>query len=153
VMDHTILVSVLSSLFGGLVVAAANHFMTRRREHEQRRKEFVLKFLIEAWQNLEIGCRDDLDIHRKSQALEKAIADIQLFGSPAQIAMADKWAKEMVTKGVGGTTELLADLQKDLRRQLGLQDSPVKLFFFRLTPKSPKSPQGLVEIKFGQGQS
>ena len=150
-MNETIGLSLASSLIGGLVVAIANHFMTKRREREQRKREFVLKFLVDAWQNLEAGSRNEIDIHQKSKALEKAIADIQLFGSPAQIQMANTLAKEMVSKGSSGTTDLLADLQKDLRRELGLHPSPVRLFFFRLTPKIPKSSSGTEEVRFCSG--
>jgi hypothetical protein len=92
-----------------------------------------MRYLIEAWKNLEIGSRNETDIHRKSEVLEKAVADIQLFGSPEQIEMADKWAKDMVSKQSGDTTPLLRNLQDSLREELGLPKSP-RFFLFRLTP-------------------
>jgi hypothetical protein len=135
---ETIFTSLISAVVGGTVVAIITHALTIKREREQKKREFILKFLVEAWQNIEAGSREQTDIHRKSEVLEKAIADIQLFGSATQIAMADKWAKEMVSKNSSDSTVLLNDLRDDLRRELGLPDPARKLFFFRLTPKFPR---------------
>jgi hypothetical protein len=123
----------VSSLVGAIIGSAITHLLTVRRDRDQRRREFKLKYLIEAWKNLEIGSRNETDVHRKSEVLEKAVADIQLFGSPGQIEMADTWARDMVNKQKGDTTPLLKNLQDSLRQELGLPKSP-RFFLFRLTP-------------------
>jgi hypothetical protein len=86
---------------------------------------------------LELSSYDNVDLVKKSRALEKAITDIQLFGSANQIVLADRFAKEMTANNSANTTILLQALQTNLRKELGLEPAPMRLFFFRLTPKSP----------------
>jgi hypothetical protein len=140
----SILIPAASGLLGAVIGSATTHLFTRRRERDQKRQEFSLKYLIEAWQNLEEGSRVGTSIERKSQGLEKAIVDIQLFGSPSQIKLAKTFTDEMVSKNSSDTTVLLRDFQIELRKELGLQRSPVQLFFFRLTPIK-KSQEGKSE--------
>jgi hypothetical protein len=137
-----VLIPALSSIFGAIFGVIVTHRFASRRDRDQKRREFALKYLIEAWQNIEEGSREDVDIRRKSQLLEKAIVDIQLFGSPNQIQMAKRWTDEMVSKSTSPTTPLLQDFQHEIRRELGLKRSPVSLFFFRLTPlaQTPTQP-------------
>jgi hypothetical protein len=134
----SLIVSPAFALIGAIVGALLGHRLTRERDREQRRRELVLTYLIDAWKNLETGSRDNVDIHRKSEALEKAIADIQLFGSPEQIGMASEFAKSMTANSSANTTPLLSDLRDSLRLELNLKKAPT-LFFFRLTPRVPKS--------------
>jgi len=138
-MDQTIVFSFASSLIGGLVVAAANHFMTKRRDREQRKREMVTKFLIDAWQNLGAGSRDETAIHTKSKALEKAIADIQLFGSPEQIKLAKNFSIEMVQNNSGASTELLSDLQKRSLGSIGLTEVTCAAIFLQGNTESSKN--------------
>jgi cell division protein FtsL len=132
-----LLVTALVGLIGAAIGVVTTHFLTKRRDREQKRREFALKYLIEVWQNLELSSYDDIDIIKKSRALEKAVTEIQLFGSADQIRLADSFAKEMTANNKSNTTILLQALQTSLRRELGLEPAPMKLFFFRLTPKSP----------------
>jgi hypothetical protein len=131
-----ILVPALSGLVGALIGVIAGHLLTARRDREQKRREFAIKYLVEAWQNLELTSRQ-IDIVRKSQAMEKAIADIQLFGSPEQISLAQKFTQEMSAKGSSDATVLLQELQVSLRKELGLKKPPTKIFFLRVTPLLP----------------
>jgi hypothetical protein len=132
-----ILITAFSGLAGAVIGVAATHLLTKRRDRDQKRREFALKYLIEAWQNLELSSYDSVDVVRKSRALEKAVADIQLFGSPEQIQLAQKFSQEMTAKSSSDTTVILQALQNSLRKELGLAGAPCKLFFLRITPKFP----------------
>ena len=134
----SLIISPAFALIGAIIGALLGHKLTKERDREQRRRELVLTYLIDAWKNLETGSRDTIDIHRKSEVLEKAIADIQLFGSPEQIRMASEFAKSMTANNSANTTPLLSDLRDSLRLELNLKRAPT-LFFFRLTPRVPKS--------------
>jgi hypothetical protein len=131
-----ILIPALASLIGAAAGVVGAHFLTRKRDRDQKRREFALKYIIEAWQNLEVSSRDGVDLVKRSHAMEKAVADIQLFGSPEQIMMADRFAKEITTNSSSNTTIILQELQNDLRKELGLKRAPVRLFFLRITPKN-----------------
>jgi hypothetical protein len=132
------MISLLSSIVGGLIVAFVNHAMTKRREHDRSKHELNLKYLIEAWRNLSKGSRDDVEIWEKASALEKGIEDVQLFGSAEQIKMAQLMAQEMTTKGSSNTTPLLHNLRNDIRRELRLENVAEAEFFFRITPTIPR---------------
>jgi len=138
---ETIVTPLLSALLGGTIVAVVTHLLTSRRERQRNKREFNLKYLIDAWKNLNKGSRDDVGIHEKAPALESAIADVQLFGSPAQIRMAQKIAQEMTEANTSNTTDLLHDLRDGIRRELELEKAPEGAFFFRITPLTPRPGQ------------
>jgi hypothetical protein len=131
-----LLLPALSGLIGAMIGVVAAHLLTARRDREQKRREFAIKYIVDAWQNLELGSRQ-IDVVRKSQVLEKAIADIQLFGSLDQIKLAQKFTLEMSASGSSDTTVLLQELQDSLRKELGLRKAPTKIFFLRVTPMRP----------------
>jgi hypothetical protein len=134
----SVAIPALSGLIGAAIGVFATHRFATTRDREQKRREFALKYLIEAWQCLEEGSRPGLDVGRQAKILEKAVVDIQLFGSAEQIKLARQWTNEMVSKNNSQTTPLLRDFQQQIRRELGLQRSPEELFFFRLTPIGKK---------------
>jgi hypothetical protein len=53
--------------------------------------------------------------------IESAIADIQLFGSARQVALAESFAKEFASRRSTSLDGLLAELRDDLRKELELE--------------------------------
>jgi hypothetical protein len=142
-VDQTNLISTLTAattgLVGLIVGAFFTHMLASRRERAQKKREFILNYLIEAWRNIYIGSQDHVDIERKAPALERGITDVALFGTPKQIEMARTIAQEIVAKGSSNTTEILNGLRDDIRSELGLEKASNQPFFFSLVPKK-KSP-------------
>jgi ABC-type spermidine/putrescine transport system permease subunit I len=131
----SLLVSALSGFSGALVGVFLTHRFAIQRDREQRRREFVLTYMIEAWRNLDLGSRTDTEIKIRGPMLEKAIADIQLLGGASQITLANQISKEFSSKGTSNTTNLLNELRDGLRKELKLPAAPMKLFFLRITPR------------------
>jgi hypothetical protein len=65
--------------------------------------------------------------------LESAVADIQLFGSPRQVDLVQRFASDFAAKGGASLDELLSDLRTDLRAELSLEAVPEGVVHLRIT--------------------
>ena len=65
--------------------------------------------------------------------LESAVADIQLFGTPRQVDLVQRFACDFAAKGGASLDELLADLRTDLRAELNLEAVPENVVHLRIT--------------------
>jgi len=68
--------------------------------------------------------------------MESAVADVQLFGSPAQVTAAQKFALEMAEHGHASLDDLLLSLRNDLRAELQLEEVGGKLTYLRVASDS-----------------
>jgi hypothetical protein len=139
---ETIAASLASAVIGGAIGALATHLFALAREKRQKRRDLKLSHLIEAWRNISLGSQNHLDIETRAPALERGIADINLFGSRSQIELARAAAIAIVEKGEANTTEILNSVRSDIRQELGLENVKDTPFFFTLTPrtKMPSTP-------------
>jgi hypothetical protein len=96
------------------------YITTYRHNLKSKQKEIITNYLIEAYRNIEDGCGRNLTDEQKRK-MEKAIADIQLFGSPEQITAAKKFVAQMNNKSHDDPRILLITLRNDLRKELGLK--------------------------------
>jgi hypothetical protein len=90
-----------------------------RRELDHKRRDVCLQALIEAWRSLEratvAGIADD------APALDRALADIQLFGTPTQAAHAAQVAYSLDGgTGTPAVDDLLEALRHDIREEMRL---------------------------------
>jgi hypothetical protein len=110
VLLHT-LFAVVGRLFGQTV--------SGRRYVDNKRRELRVQFLVDAWRNLaRAGHRAALD---ERVALGQALADVQLFGTPAQADQAAEVARSLNETGHASLLdELLEALRADLREELRL---------------------------------
>ncbi len=105
------------------------HLSAIKRDAINKRKEIRIKYLIDAWRLLdEASNRSHNDLNKN---IEKAISDIQLFGSKTQIELAQKMAEDISSLGSGESLGLLIDLRKDLRKELDLETVPERFRFLR----------------------
>jgi len=112
------------------------HLLSARRDRANARRDRRIEFLIDAYRKLEfISNRASLD---DAAPIEKAIADIQLFGSAKQVQAAQAFVSEFAATRSASLDILLEELRKDLRAELQLEHIPGKLLFLRWTlpPKS-----------------
>jgi hypothetical protein len=130
----------LSAIVGGLIVAAVTHVLTRRREQSKLRVDKSMDPRIDAWRRIEaLNGRD-----QPLEAIEKAVADVLLFGTEREIQLVTALAKQLGTKGVTDLTPILVELRHNIRADLGLPQSSVKHFFFRAdAPKHGLEPYRL----------
>jgi Cdc6-like AAA superfamily ATPase len=126
-----LIVSVLVIVIGWGVI----HWLSQLRETQNKRREIITGFLIEAYRNIERGCGRDPFTDDQKRKMEDAIADIQLFGSVNQIESARQFADIMNEERGVDPRFLLAVLRNDLRKELDLPkagEDPRDIIHWRL---------------------
>jgi hypothetical protein len=107
------------------VVAVISWFvgswLAARRDRANKRRDLRVQYLVDAYRRLEAASHRPL-VPPYSSDLESAVADIQLFGSPIQVADAKKFALEMAELGQASLDDLLLSLRNDLRTELQLEE-------------------------------
>jgi hypothetical protein len=64
---------------------------------------------------------------------EKAVADIQLFGTPKQVELAQAFALGFAENGTHSLDPLLNELRQELRKELNLESVEPKIKYLRIT--------------------
>ena len=122
----TVVIAVLGWIIG--------HYVNSQRDVRVKRQETTTKYLIEAYRVLTHDInRRELTVERKIK-LENLIADIQLFGSSAQIKTAKDLVEEIVQKKDFSLDLLLNNLRDDLREQLKLEKIEGNVRWIRYDP-------------------
>ena len=125
----SVLVSPVIAIMGWFV--ANNHATKRDRRNKQR--DIRVQYLINAYRHLEAIASRGSDIDRYADNFESAIADIQLFGCPLQVQMAQELATSIASRSQDSSTgPLLLALRDDLRRELGLEKVGVEPVHLRI---------------------
>jgi hypothetical protein len=106
----------------------ANGVLTRRAARRQTRVEYLLS----AYRRLEAASNRGMTAEHEA-ALESAISDIQLLGTPQQVDLAERLAREIAATRAAGTGPLLEDLRATLRRELQLEKAPPRLVWLRMS--------------------
>ena len=112
--------------FGGAWLA---HLFSAKRVHANSRRTQRIAFLIDAYRRIESSA-NRLEASDPS-LYESPLADIQLFGTPRQVELAQEFAKSFATKKSASADELLKSLRQDLRAELALKKVPDRLIFLR----------------------
>lgn len=115
---------------------AVTHNFTRRRDVQNKKREIITGYLIEAYRNIEDGCGRGKQItDEQKRKMEKAIADIQVFGSKEQVSAAKRFAETMNKDSFADPRDLLVGLRGALRKELELEEasvSPEDIIHWRL---------------------
>ena len=119
-----ILLSAVSAIIGGYIV----HRFSLRQDKVFRKREFVLKHLVQSFELLENYIREP-----DPKKIEQAVTYIQLLGNSAQIKIAEIIIENLVTNSEADITPLVEQLRKDLRSELNLEpiDRPFRFLFFK----------------------
>ena len=106
------------------LVAVASWFagssLSARRDRANKRRDLRVQYLIEAYRRLSTATQRELNAEYFA-AMDSAIVDIQLFGTPNQILAAQTFAKHLADHRVAQVDKLLASLRDDLRDELKLE--------------------------------
>ena len=105
----------------------ASGILARRSHRRQMRTEFLLS----AYRRLDAASKRPLTSARRED-LESALADIQLLGTAAHVALAQKFVTEFASSKEADTTAILRALRISLRRELLLDDVAPELKFLRV---------------------
>lgn len=124
-------------LVAGVLVAVAgwlvNEYFTRRSV----RRNLRIEYLLSAYRRLEQASNRTMSGDHET-ALEEAISDIQLLGSPAQVEMATQFARQFAANQRADTEPILEDLRASLRKELQLEPVPPQRMWLRIARDSER---------------
>ena len=138
-MDITyfkIFFAVAASMVGWIVT----HHFNAYRDHQNKKREMQLSYLIEAYMSIEDVCnRHGPDLTTRFKKLESSLSSVQLFGTESQIKMASSIALKIAKMENTEITPLLKDLRKELRKELKLQETNLNIVHFRYGHLPPEA--------------
>ncbi len=110
------------------------HKLSIKRDRENKKRDLTVSYLIEAYRRIERSANRPKTFANDLE-LESAIADIQLFGTPHQAKLAERFAFEIAENSNAKTDDLLIDLRKELRRELNLEPVAPEITYLRIENK------------------
>ena len=134
-MNSTLVIPLLATTLVAIVGWFAAHRFSAARDRTNKRRELRVQYLIDAYRKLEAASnrQESEEIHVES--LESAVADLQLFGTQAQVAKTIQFVKKFAATGEAPLSELLFELRRDLRQELRLDPAPGEIMHIRIIPK------------------
>lgn len=131
-MNAQLLISILSSSFvAGVAGAYIGHLLTSRRERRSRLQQQRIQYLVDAYRAF-AKANHHPRLHEVADDLERAVADIQLLGSPELIRLAQMFSEELATNEEASLDELLATIRKGLRDELGEKPVSGRIIWLRI---------------------
>ena len=128
-------VGIAAALIGAGVIVVGwkvAHRQELERDIVAKRRELRIQYLIEAYRRLEYVSNRPLT-PETAPDFERAIADIQLFGSPDQVVLAQEFAREFAKTGSAPLDPLLSQLRQSLRDEIDLGKVPPQLVYVRMS--------------------
>ena len=113
-------------------VVALTHFFTVHRETASRRREQRVGYLVAAYRGLS-KANNHPRLWEVADELEQAISDIQLFGTPEQIRLAQRFGDELAKRQAADLDPLLFELRNSLRKELGQRAVPGRVLWLKVT--------------------
>jgi hypothetical protein len=128
---------VFVSAFVALFVVALGHAFSVRRDRQNRRQEQRIDYLISVYRAF---CKANHHprLYEVADEVEQAIADVQLFGTPAQVQLVQKFADELGTRQEAPLNEILIELRDSLRMELGADALPKRQVWLRIGRNDPE---------------
>ena len=117
-----------------LAVVALTHFFTLHRETANRRREQRVGYLVSAFRGLS-KANNYPRLWEVADDLEQAISDIQLFGTPEQVRLAQRFGEDLGKNQAAELDSLLTALRNNLRRELGMDPVPGRMLWLRVERK------------------
>lgn len=114
----------------GWVVA---HQFNVYRDRQNKRRDLRVEFLLDAYRRLESAANREGKTEAQKLAFESAVADIQLLGTPEQVAAVVNYLHRHAAGGGAQIDEVLRLLRQDLRKEIGLIGKVENAVIFRFT--------------------
>ena len=124
----TVVTSALLAALGWVI----GYVTTVRRDRLSERRDLRVQYLLDAYRRLEGAANRQDPTEDDERALESAIADIQLLGSPEQVHRARQFALEFASTGQASLDRVLEGLRLELRKELALRPLLEGITFLRI---------------------
>jgi len=111
------------ALISGVIIAIGGWIVSQHQARRGLRRNMRIEYLLDAYRRLERTTNRVMSIDNE-RALEEAVADILLLGSPSQVELAETFAREFANNRAANPGPLLEDLRMSLRRELLLEAVP-----------------------------
>lgn len=108
------------------------HYLTGKRDQTNKRRDLRVQYLIEAYRRLESAGNRPLT-QEVAPEFEKAVADVQLFGTRKQVELARTFALGFAKNGTHSLDPLLNELRQELRKELNLESVPANITYLRIS--------------------
>jgi hypothetical protein len=118
-----------------VALTSAGWYVAVRRDRLSKKRDLRTQYLIEAYRRLESAGNRVEPSFKSEEALESAVADIQLFGSQEQLRLSKQFALEFAEHGRSVLDPLLESLREDLRKELDLGTASEPITYLRITRK------------------
>jgi len=113
----------------------AAHQFNVYRDRQNKRRELRVQFLLDAYRRLESAANREAKTEEQMLAFESALADIQLLGTPEQVAAIVSYLRQYAEGRGTQIDDILRLLRRDLRIEVGLRGEVENAVFFRFTRK------------------
>lgn len=128
------------AIVAGVAVAVVGWLVNEYFSRRAARRNLRIEYLLSAFRRLEYASNRRMTLAHQA-AVEEAVSDIQLLGSPDQVRQAIEFAQEFAGNQQADTEPLLLDLRASLRKELQLEAVPPKRVWLRFD-NSSEQPSG-----------
>jgi hypothetical protein len=122
----------VAAVASGVAIAVAGWIVTQYQARRAVRRNMRIEYLLGAYRRLEQASNRPMTAS-EDLAVEAAVADIQLLGSPAQVRLAEDFITTFAAEDTADTEPLLQDLRASLRKELLLEAVPPKRLWLRIS--------------------
>ena len=141
-MDWKLFAQLAATLIVAVLGGWIGHYLSMRRDLADERRKLRVTYLLEAYRRLERASNRD-DPKEFWPDLEPAVADIQLLGSPHQVALAREFAIKMARDHAAPLDHLIFDLRQSLRSELELEPVSGNVIYLRFATRTGQDDRGL----------
>lgn len=133
-------------IIAGVIIAVSGWIITQYQARRATRRNMRINYLLDAYRCIDrVGNRQMTAEDRRD--LENAYSDIILLGSPAQVQLAETFARDFASTGEADSMQLLEDLRASLRRELLLEEVSPRSIWLRI---GEQPSRGSPQVKRGQ---
>lgn len=132
-METNEIVALIASVGIAVVGWVVAHWLSSKREIEQKKREFRVQFLREAYLKIANLC-DRGEFPRDIADLQDALNDIQLFGEERQIDLVGDVVTGLSNENSADFNELLKQLRNEIRGHIGLKPMNSTRWYIRSGP-------------------
>jgi hypothetical protein len=117
-----------------LAVVTLTHLFSTHRDRANKRREQRIGYLVSVFRGLS-KANNHPRLYEVADEVEQAVVDIQLFGTPEQVRLAQVFATQLGKTQEADLDPLLIELRNSLRHELGRKRVTGNIVWLRIGRK------------------